>query len=176
MARWSLTERVLYISAECIVLRHRPVHLPGNRWCAVSQTVTVTLVVDDSLPVDDGGMNNLEEALEDASESDLETEGKASVLDEPVSALQEVTNSDPVDARPYETAVGLMADLQAIMRRAFSSRTLEQDLEAAWVNTERNLNQSTAANRIGRIPTTLAWTTLRRYDGGAAQRESFVRD
>ena len=109
----------------------------------VSQTVTVTLVVDDSLPTNDGGIQDMEEVVDNSSDSDTSIDD-AAVVDEPNSVMQEVTDSDSADMNRDEVAVAELAvDLQAIMRRTYGGPTLEQEMEAAWTNTERSLNQST---------------------------------
>ena len=67
-----------------------------------------------------------------------------------------------LDDSPDEAALAeLTADVQEIIRRAFGGRTLEQELEAAWADSERDRNQSAAqvvsvASLHARVPRSTA--------------------
>ncbi len=124
-----------------------------------TETVAVTLVVNDSLPQPDTGNDwDTDDESDDSSTEDSSSDDEQEQDEREESTEGNVTTTDTPDAGPDEAALAeLTADVQEIIRRAFGSRTLEQELEAVSTNSEHDHDRSaTQVMSLAALPRTRA--------------------
>jgi hypothetical protein len=110
-----------------------------------TETITVTLVVNDSLPQPDTG--NDWDTDDESDESSTEDSGSDDEQEQDGSEgpTEDGATTDTLDAGPDEAALAeLTADVQAIIQRAFGRRSLEQQLESAWSDSTHERDHSAA--------------------------------